>query len=95
MNNLSEQSQIVLPLWLKFGAAIFSILGLVALAAIEINGIFNQSWITYVLVAFLFIPIQLVTESILSVFWENPKWSSKIIPVILLIYFYVGIYYFK
>ena len=95
MNNYPEQNKVDIPVWLKVGAIIFSVLGLTALAAIEINGAYNQSWVSYVLIAFLYIPIQIITEGILSVYWESPKWIIKSIPIIFLICFYSAILYFK
>ena len=92
---MPEQNQIQLPIWLKVGSIVFAVLGLVALAAIEINGTYNQSWVSFVLIAFLYIPIQIITEGILSAYWENPKWATKIIPIIFLAGFYVAIFYFK
>jgi hypothetical protein len=82
-------------MWLIVGATIFSILGLAALAAIEINGKYNQSWVSFVLIAVLYIPIQIITEGILSVYWESPRWIIKIIPIIFLFCFYWVVLYFK
>ena len=92
---MSKQNQIQLPMWFKIGATVFAILGLAALAAIEINGTYNQNWVSFVLIAALYIPIQIITEGILSVYWENPKWVTKIVPVIFLVCFYAAIFYFK
>ena len=89
MNNTFEQQQLKLPTWLKAIAFILVVAGLSALAVIEINGGFNKGWHSYLLMAFLYIPIQIITEGIMSAYWESPKWIIKTIPIILLVCFYV------
>ena len=91
MNNISEQLQTELPMWLKVVAIIIVVAGLSALAAIEISGAQNINWLSFLLLALLYIPIQIITEGILSAYWESPKWIIKTIPIIFLACFYVAV----
>ena len=65
------------------------------MAAIEVSGTYNQGWVSYVIVALIYFPIQIVTEGLLSAFWESPKWLSKLIPAILILCFYGAVYALK
>ena len=91
MNNITAQDQKELPQWLKYGSVILTIVGLGVLTVIEINNTYNQNWLSFLLVALLYVPIQVITESILSVYWESPKWIIKTIPIIFLASFYIAV----
>ena len=91
----SDQQNVKFPAWLIIGSILFTILGLSVLAAIEIDGTYNQSWLSLLLIALLYIPIQIIVEGVLSVFWESKKWVTKLIPIIILACFYAVIFLFK
>jgi uncharacterized membrane protein len=87
--------QKALPRWLIVGAIIVSILGLVVMAGLEISDIKYPNWTSFLLVALLYIPIQIVVEGILSAYWDNPKWAVKTVPVVLLAGFYGSLFLIK
>jgi len=95
MSEFEAKSRKELPRWLISGAFVLAVIGLVVLAAIEIRGVGYSDWIPFALLALIYVPIQIVTESILSVCWESKKWVVKLIPVLLLVGFYGVILIFK
>lgn len=84
-----------IPRWLSISAFVFAVLGLAGIAVIEIGNCQNVNWLSYVLIALIYIPIQIVTEGILSSYLESSKWVVKLVPIILLVAFYTVLVLFK
>lgn len=95
MDNFKDNSQDKLPIWLIVGAVFFTVIGLLILAAIEISYDYRQSWLTLLIVALIYVPIQIVTEVIFSIYWESHTLLIKIIPIVFLIVFYWAVLSFR
>lgn len=90
-----SENKAAFPKWIIVVSLVTSVCGLAVLAAMETSIDYQQSWLTYVVVLVIYLPIQTVVEGVLSAFWESPKWFSKTIPIILISSFYGVIYFIK
>lgn len=95
MRNIEDGTKADIPRWAIYGSFVLSVIGLAALAAIETSKVKYSGWISFVLVALLYILVQIVTEGILSIYLESKRWLVKIIPVLLIMSFYGIIFIIK
>ena len=63
--------------WAIVVSLIVAVCGLAVLALIETNIDYQQGWLSYVVVLVIYLPIQIVVEGVLAVYWESPKWVVR------------------
>jgi hypothetical protein len=85
----------LLPKWVAVVALVISILGLAALATLEIGDFQFPTWITIAIGVFIYFPIQILVEIFLSGFWERRNWVVKLIPAVILVGFYLAVLLIK
>jgi hypothetical protein len=95
MGETNENHRKALPNWVIVVALVTSILGLAVLAILEIGGFQDSTWTTFAIGAFIYFPIQILVEGFLSGFWEKRNWVVKLIPVVILVGFYLAVLIIK
>jgi hypothetical protein len=95
MGETNVNDRKALPKWVAVVALVISILGMAVLAILEIGDFQFSTWTTLAVGVFIYFPIQILVEGFLSGFWENRNWVVKLIPVVILVGFYLAVLLIK
>lgn len=70
-------------------AFVVAVLGGWAIFKFESQLAATASWLVYAAIAVLYVPVQILTDGAVGVFWEDKRWFSKVIAVAAIVLFYV------
>ena len=89
VSELQEKRSDSPALWVFVVAAAVAVLGGWTIFKFESQLAAAGSWPVYAAIAVLYIPVQILAEGAVGIFWEDNRWFSKVIAVGAIVAFYM------
>ncbi len=92
--NKSTADNLKMPLWAVCASLAVTIilLGIILWLDINVYSSSDSSWLHFLLFAPAYIFLQIFVEGVLSIFWESRLWVAKLVPIAMLLLFYVAFF---